>query len=312
LFFFFWFKVMDERSLAVSQSLKSKTLESDLEAAHSKIRDLESEITSLNEARTALRARLSTAESVADMLRSSFTKERESWERELQTKIEEERSKWEETAHLHIPTCPSPPSQPLPIFRKPPAAISTTESTPVNQRYTPRSASVEPSVRSPGFRTPPAPPLNHNSLSSLPASHDDYFDYAQTPSAPFRNPDLMSVSTVAAGPSVQLVERMSAAVRRLESEMAASREEIARMTALRDEARREMVELMAEAEQKRASEERARELEKELEANKLKLETALEMLGETSETAEELRADVQDLKAMYRELVLERAGGGDA
>jgi hypothetical protein len=310
---------MDERSLAISQSLKSKTLEGNLETAHSKIRDLESEFTSLNEALTTLRARLATAESVADMLKSSFTKERESWKRELQTRIEEERSKWEETAHLHIPppTSPSPPLQPLPMFRKPLAAISTTESTPVNQRYASRSASVEPSVRSPGLRTPPAhgapPPLNPNkSLSSLPASHDDYFDYAQTPSAPFRNPDLMSVSTVAAGPSVQLVERMSAAVRRLESEMAASREEIARMTALRDEARREMVELMAEAEQKRASEERARELEKELEASKLKLETALEMLGETSEAAEELRADVQDLKAMYRELVLEKAGGGDA
>ena len=48
---------------------------------------------------------------------------------------------------------------------------------------------------------------------------DDVFDGLETSSAPHHaTHDVMSVSIVAAGPSVQLVERMSAAIRRLEGE----------------------------------------------------------------------------------------------
>jgi len=120
---------------------------------------------------------------------------------------------------------------------------------------------------------------------------------------PQQPPDLVSVSTVAAGPSVQLVERMSAAIRRLESEKVAAREELARMARQRDEGRAEMVALMREAEGGRAAAKRVGELETEVGEMKERYETTLELLGEKSELVEELRADVDDVKAMYRDLV---------
>ena len=113
----------------------------------------------------------------------------------------------------------------------------------------------------------------------------------------------MSVSTVGAGPSVQLVERMSASVRRLESEKAASKDELARLTAQRDESRKEVVALMREVEQKRAGDEKIKVLEEKLRLVNERHQTTLEMLGEKSELVEELRADVADVKQMYRDLV---------
>lgn len=115
--------------------------------------------------------------------------------------------------------------------------------------------------------------------------------------------DTVSVSTVAAGPSVQLVERMSAAIRRLGSEKAAAREELARMSRQRDEARAETAALLRDQEAAPSALRRATELEAEVAAMKARYETTLEMLGEKSELVEELRADVEDVKAMYRELV---------
>lgn len=115
--------------------------------------------------------------------------------------------------------------------------------------------------------------------------------------------DIMSVSTAGAGPSVQLVERMSAAVRRLENEKISTKEELVRLASQRDEARAEIVSLMQEVEAKRADHDKVLELEKEVEAINARYQTTLEMLGEKSEMVEELKADVQDVKAMYRELV---------
>ncbi|KAF3199141.1 hypothetical protein TWF106_008543 [Orbilia oligospora] len=116
--------------------------------------------------------------------------------------------------------------------------------------------------------------------------------------------EILSVSTVAAGPSVQLVERMSAAVRRLESEMASSREELVRMTAQRDEARAEVVAFMTEVDEKRSLETRVQALETDLKEKDGAYEATLVMLGEKSEEVEELRNDVADLKQMYRDLIM--------
>ncbi|AEO54393.1 hypothetical protein MYCTH_63795, partial [Thermothelomyces thermophilus ATCC 42464] len=115
--------------------------------------------------------------------------------------------------------------------------------------------------------------------------------------------DMVSVSTVAAGPSVQLVERMSAAIRRLESEKVAAREELARISRQRDDARGEIITLMRELEAGKAAAKRAEALEAEMAEVKERYETTLELLGEKSELVEELRADIDDMKAMYRDLV---------
>jgi len=136
--------------------------------------------------------------------------------------------------------------------------------------------------------------------------HDEYFANGMpTPTSPALTHrgvnDLISTSTVGAGPSVQLVERMSATVRRLESEKAASKDELTRLTAQRDEARQEVVSLMREVEAKRATDERVKALEEEQRAINQRYQTTLELLGEKSELVEELKADIVDVKQMYRE-----------
>jgi len=282
----------------IPQNLKHQSLESSLESAKSKLKDLESDLTSAHELTNTLRARLSTAESSATAARINF-------ERELQTRLTEERAAAAATVTLLSP--PPPP--------RPQTVASTTESYFLgfqnSRKPSARSVSAELPPRSTsGFHTPL---LQRNDSFSLPPATDDESSYFEgvTPSSPHhRHPDLVSVSTVAAGPSVQLVERMSAAVRRLESEMAGSREELARVQGQRDEGRREIVELMREVEGKRKAEERVRCLEEEIKELGVRMETTLELLGEKTERVEELQQDVEDLKEMYRELVLATSGVG--
>ena len=140
-------------------------------------------------------------------------------------------------------------------------------------------------------------------ISVAPSIDIDDMDREST-SSPHRTVnELISVSTAGAGPSVQLVERMSAAVRRLESEKASNKEELSRIQGQRDEARQEVVTLMREVEGLKGSSDKVTQLEEEIKEVKGKFEAALEMLGEKSEEAEELKNDVQDLKKLYRELV---------
>lgn len=114
--------------------------------------------------------------------------------------------------------------------------------------------------------------------------------------------EVISASTGGAGPSVQLVERMSANVRRLESEKAASKDEIARLSSQRDGARQQVVDLMREIEQKRTADTRLAALEKDHKELSEKHRATLELLGEKTELVEELKADILDVKQMYRHL----------
>ena len=114
--------------------------------------------------------------------------------------------------------------------------------------------------------------------------------------------DVISASTAGAGPSVQLVERLSTNVRRLESEKAASKDEILRLSSQRDEARHEVVNLMREVEVKRNAGERLGNVERELGEMQAKHQATLELLGEKTEQVEELKADIADVKQMYRQL----------
>lgn len=164
-------------------------------------------------------------------------------------------------------------------------------------RITPTRNNSQQSLFPPG-EVSYAPP------SIVGTDHDDDFENVATPLSPHeRLNDILSVSTVGAGPSVQLVERMSANVRRLESEKVASKEEMARLSAQRDEARAEIVALMSDIEGKKSLETKLKEMEEERDKISQRYQTTLEMLGEKSELVEELRQDVQDIKDMYRELI---------
>ncbi|KAL9126177.1 MAG: hypothetical protein Q9217_004739 [Psora testacea] len=190
-----------------------------------------------------------------------------------------------------------------------------------NQRIISGFSDIQPRPPSRGFdRYDPTSTIPHlsvnNGIPETPAidydarqgGDDDFFAGVYTPATPPERTinDLISVSTAGAGPSVQLVERMSAAVRRLESEKAAHKDELTRLAQQRDEAREQAVELMRDNEGKKAVDEKVSKLEKELGELKGRYETTLEMLGEKSERVEELKQDVLDLKQLLREMVEER------
>ena len=137
-----------------------------------------------------------------------------------------------------------------------------------------------------------------------PENQDDFFDGVVTPATPERTiNDMISVSTAAAGPSLQLVERMSATVRRLESEKAAAKDEFDRLALQRDQARDQVVALMRESEERDALRTKLAELDRQVAETNGRYQTTLEMLGEKTERVEELEADIADVKQMYRDLV---------
>ena len=132
----------------------------------------------------------------------------------------------------------------------------------------------------------------------------DTSDGLRTPATPgrgFNGIVSASASNPAAGPSVQLVERMSAAVRRLESEKAATRDELDRMSLERDEARKQVVALLEEVDSKRTLDKKVSELEQKVAETSQRYQTTLELLGEKSEAVEELKADIADMKQIYRD-----------
>lgn len=160
-------------------------------------------------------------------------------------------------------------------------------------------ASDTPPVPFSPFEAPSEPPQIPSPTAERENGVDD-----TAPSSP-RNlaQDMVSASTVAAGPSVQLVERMSAAIRRLEAEKVAAKEEIARVCNQRDEARADMVGLMKHLEEAKSAASKVPQLQEAVSDLDSRYQTTLEMLGEKSELVEELKADVQDVKTMYRELI---------
>ncbi|KAI0196226.1 TATA element modulatory factor 1 TATA binding-domain-containing protein [Xylaria flabelliformis] len=199
-------------------------------------------------------------------------------------------------------------------FRKTSAPSSNGEPSP-SDRQSVRRPSVQPPVRSPLFpslssfptATTPSVAGGFDFAASTPTrtmDRDDVLDGLERSASPQNVlQDMMSVSTMTAGPSVQIVERMSAAIRRLESEKIAAKEDLARISGQRDEARAEIVALIQELETNKSATKRVADLEREVDEINERYQTTLEMLGEKSELVEELRADVQDVKAMYRDLV---------
>ena len=275
-----------------------------------------------------LQKRAEEAEAALLEARATFEQEKLAWKAELQTRLEEERQRFSDS--------PSGPGSLTYGRTESPVASSTRRGLTSEylglqnlqiRRASARSVNNDLPAPTILARRPSAQPLNRSgsetpvrqdSVASLKidggennadaksiyTDHEDFFENTMSPASPHQTiNDMVSVSTAGAGPSVQLVERMSSAVRRLESEKVATKEDLARLAAQRDEARAEIVSLMREVEVKRAADARVVELEKEVGEIKERYETTLEMLGEKSEMVDELRSDIDDIKAMYRELV---------
>ncbi|OJD14841.1 hypothetical protein AJ78_04845 [Emergomyces pasteurianus Ep9510] len=325
------------RRKAREASLKAKRVEGELENSREVIQEIERNLEASKQEIQNLTQKLAKTENDFLNAKQDLAKQKEAAELTLSQRVEEERAKWQE---LSRPS-PSPFLQeprtgsPVTFNRKQMFGLDPTGSL-SDRAPSRRSSSILPAHHS-ELTSPPRqssfsslnsstqqpPPISSSplELSVTPVDlmqnqtydSEDYFNGMGSPATLSAHGtqahhsrgvnDIISVSTVAAGPSVQLVERMSTTIRRLESERAASKDELARLTAQRDEARQEVVELMREVEEKRKGDQRIQELETTVEQLDQRYQTTLEMLGEKSELVEELKADIADLKKIYRELV---------
>ncbi|KAF2202156.1 M protein repeat protein-like protein [Delitschia confertaspora ATCC 74209] len=337
----------DVRRKAREVNLKSRRLEDELEASNERASILEQDLSEQRALTQKLEKKLAQAESAADDARADFEREKRVWEAELQQRLDEEKMKWRLEAQANSSSPPDPNylhtdstsfsnrrNSPGPLGyhgRKPISRVVSTSELPLSPMdrmlfedsrrpsSSRKSTAYTQPLRTPEIGTPARQDSFPNSLSNVngagggatisqtPSMYDEQFENSSQLRSPIN--EMLSISTVAAGPSVQLVERMSAAVRRLESEKAGAKEEMARLVAQRDEARDEVVALMREVEEKRGLGEKVGRLEGELREMERRYETTLELLGEKSERVEELVNDVKDLKDMYRELLLEKTKG---
>ncbi|CAK4032834.1 Hypothetical predicted protein [Lecanosticta acicola] len=336
----------DIRKKARDVGTKSRKAEEELESSTDKIKQLEQDLRSQQEQLQLLRANLDQASASQSDAKAEFENQRKLWDAEFAQRLEEEKIKWRrETLGSSANRTGSPRTESNATFarkasatdmshrNKPltrlgsydlatlhidPRSVSRRSSvmpTPTSSRAlaTPTEASLSISRRESTFsfdapNHPLTPAIEVD--TTRPSEAGDFEDF----NSPQRTiADLVSTSTAGpgAGPSVQLVERMSSLVRKLESEKASFKDELVRLSAQRDDARNQVVELMREMESKRQSESKTEELEKEIAELKGRYEASLEMLGEREEEVEELRSDVGELKRIYRELVETKVGGGD-
>ncbi|KAI1915943.1 hypothetical protein LOZ61_001283 [Ophidiomyces ophidiicola] len=303
-------------------TLKAKRAEGEAENSREVISETERNLEEARQEGKKLEQKLAKAEADVLEAKQDLANQKEAIEATWSQRLEEEKSKWHEQLPASPPYLNQHIESPTGLNRRPDTLgimldHSSSRRSPVplfppEQDTPPRQNSYSSLTSGLNLRHPS---LGVSSTSlELPmqtSEPEEYFTGSQTPTSPPGTGayhsrginDIVSASTVAAGPSVQLVERMSATVRRLESERAASKDELACITTQRDEARQEVVELMKEVEEKRASDARIQELESSVKSLNERYQTTLEMLGEKSELVEEQRADIQDLKKIYRELV---------
>ncbi|KAF5637010.1 TATA element modulatory factor [Fusarium tjaetaba] len=317
------------RKKARDAATRYKRLEDELQDVSPALTVARQELETCREELAALRIQHKSVETALEQARNELEKQQRAASREVSA--EAERRQWADDVATSTPRSQSRPDSPLlsvartfssdfiglPVPARQPRRVPTpgsqTESAGDGFFFGRRMSSQPPrpsALSTAGHAIPPPPPFSpfeppteSPRAASPPPDRDDGLDDGD-PSSP-RNvaQDMISVSTVGAGPSVQLVERMSAAIRRLEAEKVAAKEEMARVCSQRDEARSDIVNLMTELETQKTASARVTELEAEVENINSRYQTTLEMLGEKSELVEELKADVQDVKDMYRELV---------
>lgn len=104
-------------------------------------------------------------------------------------------------------------------------------------------------------------------------------------------------------PSMQLLGQMNTSLRRLELDLANCKQELAKMTKQKDAAYTEVSDLLKQITELELIKDRFDDMEKENALCREQQQAALVMLGEKSERVQELEADVDDLKTMYRQQI---------
>lgn len=314
---------------------RCRKAEEEVESVKEDVRRLEGELATRSDSAKTMHQRLEKAEAAERDSKADFERQHRVWETEFAQRLEEEKAKWRKQALTLRTESPATygrkASTPDPVLlpsryqhrssstRQNTQEFSPLENTPIRpiSSYSRRSSTM-PTPTVPNFPSH-TPVLSRQESSASLSTHtpneipptpsgDEEADQFGSSTPPLPYDELVSTTTSGAGPSVQLVERLSTAVRRLESEKSATKDELTRLSTQRDEARDEVVALMREVESTRAMGKKVDGLEKELAETKRRYEASLEMLGEKEEQVEELRGDVGELKKLYRELVEEKVG----
>ncbi|KAG2193668.1 hypothetical protein INT47_002310 [Mucor saturninus] len=102
-----------------------------------------------------------------------------------------------------------------------------------------------------------------------------------------------------------LVERLQANIRQLENQLNFYQTQLQSSAQSRDELSEEVLSMSQEIETLRKETKRTHEVEKQLEQLNQRYHTLLELLGERTEEVEELKADLIDVKEMYKTQILD-------
>ena len=311
-------KEIDLRRKTRDSHNKCRELEKRLSQETNKIQELED--TLLQEKQKALALRSSLVEAEADLeaaLAQSKTVRDDSENRLGRFKVDQREEVPDRSSSISGNNSPvlranvDDPTTQLRRLAGSPGLGVTNVVAPYGERPFSRRTSLQPSQSFGIHRQDSSLPL-HQSLrkegvsinpTSMSENLEELYEGLTSPVTPERTVNDVISTATPAGPSVQLVERMSAAVRRLESEKAASRDEIDRLSTQRDEARNQVVGLIHELEGTKAAEVKRTRMEKEIQELNVRLQTTLEMLGEKSELVEELKADIVDMKEIYRSTI---------
>ncbi|KAJ7951756.1 golgin candidate 5 [Quillaja saponaria] len=144
-----------------------------------------------------------------------------------------------------------------------------------------------------------------SSASSLGSIEESYFLQASLDSSDSfyerRNPGEPSMSPYYM--KSMTPSSFEAALRQKEGELASYMSRLASLESIRDSLAEELVKMTAQCEKLQAEAATLPGLRAELEALRRRHSSALELMGERDEELEELRADIVDLKEMYREQV---------
>lgn len=117
------------------------------------------------------------------------------------------------------------------------------------------------------------------------------------------NNDNLDINSMAINSNPQLVNRLGSEVRRLENELRNMQRDQARLAEDKENANEEILKLLERNEKATKTIEENKNLREELETVSKRLEVSLQLLGEKTETVEELQNDVNDLKDMIKQQV---------
>uniref|UniRef100_A0A1J3HHZ5 Golgin candidate 5 n=1 Tax=Noccaea caerulescens TaxID=107243 RepID=A0A1J3HHZ5_NOCCA len=148
-------------------------------------------------------------------------------------------------------------------------------------------------------------PRKLSSASSLGSMEESYFLQASLDSSD-RFSEKRSITEAPMSPYYMksiTPSAYEATLRQKEGELASYMSRLASMESIRDSLAEELVKMTAECEKLRGEADRVPGIKAELEALRQRHAAALELMGERDEELEELRADIVDLKEMYREQV---------